>query len=129
MQTNGHAPAHAIDSANTLAEVEQAIDTLKAPAPQSETEATLQWLIRVSKESSKAVWQQHFDSILHVVLELVRDPEPAVREQTMRVLREMLKNQVRARRWPPLPSSLFCRSLKRPTCLFPRAAHIFPGLL
>jgi hypothetical protein len=75
--------------------MEQAIDTLKAAAPQSETEATLQWLIRVSKDSSKAVWQEHFDSVLNVVLELVRDPEPAVREQTMRVLREMLKNQVR----------------------------------
>lgn len=86
------------DSTGALAEMEQAIDTLKTPALQSETAATLQWLIRVSKESSKAVWQQHFDSVLHAVLELMVDPEPGVREKSMRVLRELLKNQVRLQR-------------------------------
>lgn len=78
-----------------MAQMEQALDALAAPAAlQSETSATLQWLLRVSKDSPTATWVQHFGSVLNAVLELMVDPEPLVREQALRVLAELLKNQV-----------------------------------
>lgn len=84
------------DATETLAHMVEALDALAAPAVlQSETSATLQWLRRVSMDSPSAAWVQHFDSVLNAVLELMVDPEPLVREQALRVLAELLKNQVR----------------------------------
>ena len=42
------------------------------------------------------MWNHHFDDLLNVLLELLSDDEPSVREESLRVLREMLKNQVHA---------------------------------
>lgn len=81
-----------------MAEMERALDALSTSSLQSETAATLQWLSRVSRESPTAVWEQHFGSVLRSVLDLIADPEPVVREQALRLLRELLKNQV----WPGL---------------------------
>ena len=57
------------------------------------TTSTLQFLVQSSKENNPQVWEGEFNSILSVVLELLSDPEPDVRDLALRVLREMLKNQ------------------------------------
>tara|TARA_B100000614_G_scaffold230812_1_gene224335 strand:- start:284 stop:475 length:192 start_codon:yes stop_codon:yes gene_type:complete len=57
---------------------------------------TLHSLKRLSVQGRQSVWNHHFDDLLNVLLELLSDDEPSVREESLRVLREMLKNQVHA---------------------------------
>ncbi len=61
---------------------------------QQTTEETLQWLIRVAKERSSPVWASQFTSVLKTVLELFNDPDDAIRELAIKLMREMIKYQV-----------------------------------
>eukprot|EP00053_Salpingoeca_punica_P026132 m.19572 g.19572 ORF g.19572 m.19572 type:complete len:1435 (+) comp8482_c0_seq1:212-4516(+) len=67
----------------------------EAPGENASIESTLQWLIRLSKEGTDSVWEEQFDGILAVVLELMADPEPRNRDLALRALRELLRNQTR----------------------------------
>ncbi|EGD72568.1 hypothetical protein PTSG_00593 [Salpingoeca rosetta] len=80
-------------SGEALQHVERAIDTLKSSHEDESITKTLHWLIRVSREGRQSLWKYHFTDLLNVLLELLNDDETSVREQALRVLREMLKNQ------------------------------------
>eukprot|EP00049_Salpingoeca_infusionum_P004370 m.78435 g.78435 ORF g.78435 m.78435 type:complete len:1476 (+) comp12535_c0_seq1:189-4616(+) len=84
---NGREP-----SRSSSQKVEEALDTLKASPETSTTNTTLQWLATIAKDGSSDIWEEHCDSVLQVLLDLFADPEPSVREQALRVLREMLRN-------------------------------------
>lgn len=78
---------------------ERAVDSLKKNPTDdrttSDTESTLQWLLKTSKEGTAESWDRQFAHVLQAVLNLMSDPEPPIRELSIRVLREMLKNQTR----------------------------------
>jgi hypothetical protein len=89
---NGSSPKPAVlqrDPASERALIDE------APGENASIESTLLWLIRLSKEGTDSVWEEQFDGILNVVLELMGDPEPRNRDLALRALRELLRNQTR----------------------------------
>eukprot|EP00042_Codosiga_hollandica_P055676 m.785452 g.785452 ORF g.785452 m.785452 type:complete len:1457 (+) comp59166_c0_seq2:165-4535(+) len=59
----------------------------------SSTESTLQWLHKIARERNASVWSHMFAAVLGVVLALFGDPDPRIRELSLKVLREMLRHQ------------------------------------
>ncbi|XP_075442422.1 CLIP-associating protein 2 isoform X12 [Ascaphus truei] len=58
-----------------------------------ERKAALCELMRCTHEESFNVWDEHFKTILLLLLETLGDKEHAIRAMALRVLREILKNQ------------------------------------
>ncbi|KAM8966686.1 CLIP-associating protein 2 isoform 2-T2 [Pelodytes ibericus] len=58
-----------------------------------ERKAALCELMRCTREESFNVWDEHFKTILLLLLETLGDKEHAIRAMSLRVLREILKNQ------------------------------------
>nr|XP_033786242.1 CLIP-associating protein 2 isoform X4 [Geotrypetes seraphini] len=58
-----------------------------------ERKAALCELLKFTQEESFAVWDEHFKTILLLLLETLGDKEHAIRALALRVLREILKNQ------------------------------------
>uniref|UniRef100_A0A8C5WBH4 Cytoplasmic linker associated protein 2 n=1 Tax=Leptobrachium leishanense TaxID=445787 RepID=A0A8C5WBH4_9ANUR len=58
-----------------------------------ERKAALCELMRCTREDAFNVWDEHFKTILLLLLETLGDKEHAIRAMALRVLREILKNQ------------------------------------
>ncbi|KAM4705077.1 CLIP-associating protein 2 [Rhinophrynus dorsalis] len=58
-----------------------------------ERKAALSELMRYTREESFNVWDEHFKTILLLLLETLGDKEHSIRAMALRVLREILKNQ------------------------------------
>uniref|UniRef100_A0A803JRI4 CLIP-associating protein 1 n=1 Tax=Xenopus tropicalis TaxID=8364 RepID=A0A803JRI4_XENTR len=50
-------------------------------------------LLKITREDSLAVWEEHFKTILLLLLETLGDKDHAIRALALRVLREILRNQ------------------------------------
>ncbi|KAM9820520.1 CLIP-associating protein 1-A-like [Neosynchiropus ocellatus] len=55
--------------------------------------ATLLELLKVAREDSAAVWEEHFKTMLLLLLETLEDRDHTIRALALRVLREILRNQ------------------------------------
>ncbi|XP_071721566.1 CLIP-associated protein-like [Rutidosis leptorrhynchoides] len=53
----------------------------------------LQQLVDASVANDFSIWTKYFNQILMVVLEILDDPEPSIRELALSLIAEMLKNQ------------------------------------
>lgn len=60
---------------------------------QQTTEDTLQWLIKVAKEKHSHVWSTQFNVVLGTVMHLFADPDDAIRESAIKLVRELIKYQ------------------------------------
>ncbi|XP_074698456.1 CLIP-associating protein 2 isoform X46 [Strix aluco] len=58
-----------------------------------ERKAALYELMRLTQEESFGVWDEHFKTILLLLLETLGDKEHAIRALALKVLREILRNQ------------------------------------
>ncbi|XP_057233106.1 CLIP-associating protein 2 isoform X11 [Malurus melanocephalus] len=58
-----------------------------------ERKAALYELMKLTQEESFAVWDEHFKTILLLLLETLGDKEHAIRALALKVLREILRNQ------------------------------------
>ncbi|XP_050794032.1 CLIP-associating protein 2-like isoform X2 [Gopherus flavomarginatus] len=58
-----------------------------------ERKAALYELIKLTQEESFGVWDEHFKTILLLLLETLGDKEHAIRALALKVLREILRNQ------------------------------------
>ncbi|MFS7888508.1 putative armadillo-like helical, CLASP domain, TOG domain-containing protein [Helianthus anomalus] len=53
----------------------------------------LQQLVDTSVSNDSSIWTKYFNQILMVVLEVLDDPDPSIRELALSLIAEMLKNQ------------------------------------
>ncbi|XP_078581910.1 CLIP-associating protein 1-B-like isoform X2 [Branchiostoma floridae x Branchiostoma japonicum] len=58
-----------------------------------ERKSALQQLIKLTKEDTVGLWEEHFKTILLMLLETMGDREAAIRALSLRALREILRNQ------------------------------------
>ncbi|XP_031414341.1 CLIP-associating protein 1-B isoform X11 [Clupea harengus] len=58
-----------------------------------ERRAALLELLKVTREDSQAVWDEHFKTMLLLLLETLGDKDHTIRALALRVLREVLRNQ------------------------------------
>ncbi|KAM9766896.1 CLIP-associating protein 1-B-like [Menidia menidia] len=58
-----------------------------------ERRGTLLELLKVAREDSPSVWEEHFKTLLLLLLETLGDPEHSIRALALRVLKEILRNQ------------------------------------
>uniref|UniRef100_A0A8C5D7L0 CLIP-associating protein 1-A-like n=1 Tax=Gouania willdenowi TaxID=441366 RepID=A0A8C5D7L0_GOUWI len=58
-----------------------------------ERRATLLELLKVAREDSLVVWEEHFKTMLLLLLEMLGDKDHTVRALALRVLKEILRNQ------------------------------------
>uniref|UniRef100_G1Q5Q3 TOG domain-containing protein n=1 Tax=Myotis lucifugus TaxID=59463 RepID=G1Q5Q3_MYOLU len=58
-----------------------------------ERKGALLELLKVTREDSLGVWEEHFKTILLLFLETLGDKDHSIRALTLRVLREILRNQ------------------------------------
>ncbi|XP_019429579.1 PREDICTED: CLIP-associated protein-like isoform X1 [Lupinus angustifolius] len=59
----------------------------------SNKKTALQQLVEASIANDHAVWTQYFNQILTAILEVLDDPDSSIRELTLSLIVEMLKNQ------------------------------------
>ncbi|KAF1879232.1 hypothetical protein Lal_00047906, partial [Lupinus albus] len=59
----------------------------------SNKKTALQQLVEASIVNDRAVWTQYFNQILTAILEVLDDPDSSIRELTLSLIVEMLKNQ------------------------------------
>lgn len=62
-------------------------------SPTSGKRGALQQLVEASVSNDQSIWTKYFNQILTVVLEELDDSEPLIRELTLSLIIEMLKNQ------------------------------------
>ncbi|CAH1241555.1 CLASP1 [Branchiostoma lanceolatum] len=58
-----------------------------------ERKSALQQLIKLTREDAVGLWEEHFKTILLMLLETMGDREAAIRALSLRALREILRNQ------------------------------------
>ncbi|KAJ8012584.1 hypothetical protein DPEC_G00044380 [Dallia pectoralis] len=58
-----------------------------------ERKGALVELLKITREDSKAVWDEHFKTILLLLLETLGDKDHTIRALALRVLKEILRNQ------------------------------------
>lgn len=58
-----------------------------------ERKAALLELLKITREDSLGVWEEHFKTILLLLLETLGDKDHSIRALALRVLREILRNQ------------------------------------
>ncbi|XP_019629945.1 PREDICTED: CLIP-associating protein 2-like isoform X16 [Branchiostoma belcheri] len=58
-----------------------------------ERKSALQQLIKLTREDAVGLWDEHFKTILLMLLETMGDREAAIRALSLRALREILRNQ------------------------------------
>ncbi|XP_061688193.1 CLIP-associating protein 1-like isoform X1 [Syngnathoides biaculeatus] len=58
-----------------------------------ERRATLLELLKLAREDSQVVWDEHFKAILLLLLEMLSDKDYMIRALALRVLKEILRNQ------------------------------------
>ncbi|XP_068602095.1 CLIP-associating protein 1a [Brachionichthys hirsutus] len=58
-----------------------------------ERKGALVELLKITREDSRAVWDEHFKTVLLLLLETLGDKDHAIRALALRVLKEILKNQ------------------------------------
>uniref|UniRef100_A0A665TST5 Cytoplasmic linker associated protein 1 n=1 Tax=Echeneis naucrates TaxID=173247 RepID=A0A665TST5_ECHNA len=64
-----------------------------AECSSDERRATLLELLKVAREDSLAVWEEHFKTMLLLLLETLGDKDHTIRALALRVLKEILRNQ------------------------------------
>ncbi|XP_047457785.1 CLIP-associating protein 1a isoform X32 [Mugil cephalus] len=58
-----------------------------------ERKGALVELLKITREDSRAVWDEHFKTILLLLLETLGDKDHTIRAMALRVLKEILRNQ------------------------------------
>uniref|UniRef100_A0A3Q2XNX6 Cytoplasmic linker associated protein 1 n=1 Tax=Hippocampus comes TaxID=109280 RepID=A0A3Q2XNX6_HIPCM len=61
--------------------------------PPEERRATLLELLKVAREDTHVVWDEHFKTMLLLLLEMLGDKDYMIRALALRVLKEILRNQ------------------------------------
>ncbi|XP_014853676.1 PREDICTED: CLIP-associating protein 1 isoform X10 [Poecilia mexicana] len=80
-------------SAEQLELVGELLKELSQAGDQEDRRGTLLELLKVAREDSLLVWDEHFKTMLLLLLETLGDKDHSVRALALRVLKEILRNQ------------------------------------
>ncbi|XP_032412046.1 CLIP-associating protein 1-like isoform X24 [Xiphophorus hellerii] len=80
-------------SAEQLELVGQLLKELSQAGDQEDRRGTLLELLKVARQDSLLVWDEHFKTLLLLLLETLGDKDHSVRALALRVLKEILRNQ------------------------------------
>ncbi|PRQ25613.1 putative CLASP domain, TOG domain-containing protein [Rosa chinensis] len=81
------------DSGPSIPQILHLISTGTEESPAESKRGALQQLIEASKTNDHSIWTKYFNQILTVVLEVLDDFDSSIRELSLSLIIEMLKNQ------------------------------------
>ena len=83
--------AKAESFASTIAIARVEIDA--GTGQRQKTTVALTFFIQSSKDNNRAVWVSAFDDVISLILDVLHDPDPDIRDLSLRLMRDLLKNQ------------------------------------
>ncbi|XP_071696556.1 CLIP-associated protein-like isoform X2 [Rutidosis leptorrhynchoides] len=83
----------AIDTTPSIPQILHTISNGSDECDATTKQTALQQLVDASVANDSSIWTKYFNQILMVVLEILDDPEPSIRELALSLIAEMLKNQ------------------------------------
>ncbi|XP_063503409.1 CLIP-associating protein 1 isoform X4 [Pongo pygmaeus] len=86
-----HSPAVPIDHSDLVADLLKELSNHNERV--EERKGALLELLKITREDSLGVWEEHFKTILLLLLETLGDKDHSIRALALRVLREILRNQ------------------------------------
>ncbi|XP_028322051.1 CLIP-associating protein 1-A-like isoform X3 [Gouania willdenowi] len=94
MKNSQNFPAQPTEQLELVGELLKAVSHEQAGGRSpEERRATLLELLKVAREDSLVVWEEHFKTMLLLLLEMLGDKDHTVRALALRVLKEILRNQ------------------------------------
>ncbi|XP_066543391.1 CLIP-associating protein 1a isoform X6 [Amia ocellicauda] len=91
LHPKGFAPEVAIDHSDLVADLLKELSNHNERV--EERKGALLDLLKITREDSLAVWDEHFKTILLLLLETLGDKDHSIRALALRVLKEILRNQ------------------------------------